>query len=55
MPEAGLITSKVRAYMESLSPTARSMLVRSLRSSQAQGDLPNDIILAAVEGLDLLE
>ncbi|MDK9697747.1 MAG: hypothetical protein OEL76_15300 [Siculibacillus sp.] len=55
MPEPGLLTSKVRAYMESLSPAARSMLVRSLRSSQAHGDLPSDIILAAVEGLDLIE
>jgi hypothetical protein len=55
MPEAGLITSKVRAYMESLSPTARSMLVRSLRSSQVDGDLPNDIILAAIEGLEPAE
>jgi hypothetical protein len=53
MPEAGLITSKVRAYMESLSPTARSMLIRSLRASQAEGDLPNEVILAAVEGLDV--
>ncbi len=53
MPEAGLITSKVRAYMESLSPTARSMLIRSLRTSQAEGDLPNEVILAAVEGLDV--
>ncbi len=55
MPDAGLVTSKVRAYMESLSPTARAMLVRSLRNSQAEGDLPNDIILAAVQGLDLVE
>ena len=55
MPEAGLITSKVRAYMESLSPTARSMLVRSLRASQVDGDLPNDIILAAIEGLEPAE
>ncbi len=55
MPEAGLVTSKVRAYMESLSPTARSMLIRSLRASQAEGDLPNEIILAAVQGLDLVE
>lgn len=55
MPAAGLITSKVRAYMESLSPTARSMLLRSLRNSQAEGDLPNEIILAAVEGLDVAD
>lgn len=55
MPEVGLVTSKVRAYMESLSPTARSMLIRSLRASQTEGDLPNDIILAAVEGLALLD
>ena len=55
MPEAGLITSKVRAYMESLSPTARAMLVRSLRASHVDGDLPNDIILAAVEGLDVVD
>ena len=55
MPETGLVTSKVRAYMESLSPTARSMLIRSLRASQTEGDLPNAIILAAVEGLDLVE
>lgn len=53
MPEPGLITSKVRAYMESLSPAARSMLIRSLRASQADGDLPNELILAAVEGLDV--
>lgn len=55
MPEPGLVTSKVRAYMESLSPAARSMLIRSLRSSQAEGDLPNEVILAAIEGLDILE
>jgi len=55
MPEVGLVTSKVRAYMESLSPTARAMLIRSLRSSQSDGDIPNDIILAAIEGLDILE
>ena len=55
MPDAGLVTSKVRAYMESLSPTARSMLIRSLRNSQAEGDLPNDLILAAVEGLAVVD
>ncbi len=55
MPAAGLITSKVRAYMESLSPTARSMLIRSLRASHAEGDLPNDLILAAIEGLDFVD
>jgi hypothetical protein len=53
MPEPGLLTSKVRAYMETLSPTARAMLLRSLRASAAQGDLPNDIILAAAEGLEV--
>lgn len=55
MPEPGLITSKVRAYMESLSPTARAMLVRSLRSASPEGDLPSEIILAAVEGLEIAE
>lgn len=54
MPEPGLITSKVRSYMESLSPTARAMLVRSLRAS-AGGDLPSELILAAVEGLEVAE
>ncbi len=53
MPDAGLLTSKVRAYMESLSPTARSMLIRSLRASHAEGDIPNEIIMAAIEGLDV--
>lgn len=55
MPETGLLTSKVRAYMASLSPTARAMLVRSLRASRTEGDVPSRIILAAVEGLDLEE
>lgn len=55
MPDPGLITSKVRLYMESLSPTARAMLVRSLRASQAAGDLPNELILAAIDGLDIAE
>jgi hypothetical protein len=55
MPESGLLTSKVRAYMETLSPTARAMLLRSLRASAAQGDLPNEVILAAVEGLAIDE
>ena len=54
MPEPGLITSKVRTYMESLSPAARAMLVRSLRASGG-ADLPSEIILAAVEGLELAE
>jgi len=53
MPEPGLISSKVRAYMESLSPTARAMLVRSLRSASSEGDVPSELILAAVEGLDV--
>ncbi len=55
MPETGLVSSKVRAYMESLSPTARAMLVRSLRNASAEGDLPNDIIMRAVEGLEIAE
>ncbi len=55
MPEPGLVTSKVRAYMESLSPAARAMLVRSLRSANAEGDLPSEIILAAVEGLEIAD
>lgn len=55
MPEPGLVTSKVRAYMESLSPTARAMLVRSLKASSSEGDLPSDIILAAVAGLAVEE
>ena len=52
MPEPGLLTSKVRSYMESLSPTARAMLVRTLRASD-RDDLPSEIILKAVEGLEL--
>lgn len=54
MPEPGLLTSKVRTYMESLSPAARAMLVRSLRAS-GHTDLPSEIILKAVEGLELAE
>lgn len=55
MAETGLVSSKVRAYMESLSPTARAMLVRSLRNASAEGDLPNDLIMKAVEGLEIAE
>ncbi len=55
MPEAGLLTSKVRAYMEQLSPAARAMLVRSLRSAPSDGDVPSDLILAAVEGLEIAD
>lgn len=55
MPEPGLVTSKVRAYMESLSPTARAMLVRSLRAAGSEGDIPSKLILAAAEGLDIGE
>jgi hypothetical protein len=54
MPEPGLLTSKVRTYMESLSPAARAMLVRSLRAA-GHADLPSEIILKAVEGLELAE
>lgn len=54
MPEAGLLTSKVRTYMESLSPTARAMLVRTLRASGSL-DLPSEIILKAAEGLELAD
>ena len=54
MPEPGLLTSKVRSYMESLSPTARAMLIRTLRAS-GRNDLPSEIILKAVEGLELGE
>ncbi|TBW40971.1 hypothetical protein EYW49_02100 [Siculibacillus lacustris] len=53
MPEPGLLTSKVRAYMESLTPMARAMLVRSLRASASHGDIPNEVILAAIEGLEI--
>lgn len=54
MPEPGLLASKVRSYMESLSPAARSMLVRTLRASGSR-DLPAEVILKAVEGLELAE
>jgi hypothetical protein len=54
MPEPGLLASKVRSYMESLSPTARSMLLRTLRASGSL-DLPSEVILKAVEGLELAE
>ncbi|MCE1235109.1 MAG: hypothetical protein LWW93_02010 [Hyphomicrobiales bacterium] len=52
MPEPGILTSKVRSYMESLSPTARAMLVRTLRAA-GHVDLPSEVILKAAEGLDL--
>jgi hypothetical protein len=54
MPNRGLVTSKVRAYMEALSPNARAMLVRAIRSSaHRDSEIPADILLAAVEGLEL--
>ena len=52
MPESGLLTSKVRSYMESLSPAARALLVRTLRAS-GRDDLSAEIILKAAEGLEL--
>lgn len=52
MPEPGLLASKVRSYMEALSPAARALLVRTLRAA-GPGDVPSEVILKAVEGLDL--
>lgn len=54
MPEPGLLASKVRSYMESLSPAARALLVRTLRAAASEG-LPSDVILKAVEGLEVAD
>lgn len=40
MPDNGLVTSKVRAYMEALSPAARSLLLRAVQTGEADGGLP---------------
>lgn len=49
-----LLTSKVRTYMEGLSPNARHMLLKAMRAAEARGELSasQGIMLAAVEGLD---
>lgn len=52
MPEPGILASKVRSYMESLSPAARALLLRTLRASASE-DLPSEVILQAVEGLEV--
>jgi len=54
MPDPGLMASKMRAYMEALSPAARTMLVRAMRSAQERGesDMPTQAIMKAVAALD---
>ncbi len=51
MPDNGLVNAKVRAYMEALSPTARSMLVRTIQSAESRGDdaIPTSVLIAAIE------
>lgn len=55
MPDQGLLSSKVRAYMEALSPQARAMVLRAARLSMERGDdgVPGDVLLRASEGLDV--
>jgi hypothetical protein len=55
MPDPGLLSAKVRAYMEALSPQARAMVLRAARLSVARGDgdVPADVLLRASEGLDV--
>ena len=38
MSDNGLVTSKVLAYMESLSPAARSLILRAMQNAGARGD-----------------
>ncbi len=51
MPDPGLLTAKMRAYMEALSPAARSMLMRAMRTAEADSDPANIIkkIFASLE------
>lgn len=57
MPDPGLLSSKVRAYMEALSPQARAMVLRAARLSLERGDdgVPGDVLIRASEGLDVDE
>lgn len=51
MPPEGLVSEKVKAYLASLSPQARAMLVRTARSSVDRGEnsIQNSVILAAAD------
>jgi hypothetical protein len=50
MPDPGLMTSKMRAYMEALSPAARTMLLRAMRGAQERGEIDpsQQVILRAI-------
>lgn len=52
MPDQGLLSSKVRAYMEALSPQARAMVLRAARLSLEHGGA-SDVLLRAAEGLEI--
>ncbi len=54
MPDQGHLSSKVRAYMEALSPAAKDMLARAMRSAQLRGgaQLSTEAMLQAVAGFD---
>ena len=54
MPDQGQLSSKVRAYMEALSPNARSMLARAMQNGQQRGEgsAPHEAILKAVAELE---
>ena len=51
MPAAGLVTSKVKAYLSALSPKAREMLLRSARHSLERGETgaQHAVVLAAMD------
>jgi hypothetical protein len=56
-PDRGHVSSKVRAYMEALSPQARAMVLRAARQSRERGELgvPGEVLLRASEGLTIDE
>lgn len=51
MPDPGLLTAKVRTYMDALSPQARAMLGRSLRASDRLEGAA-EIVLKAIDGFE---
>jgi hypothetical protein len=53
MSDNGLVTSKVLAYMESLSPAARSLILRAMQNAGARGDevLATEAVIAAIGNL----
>jgi hypothetical protein len=54
MPDPSLMSAKMRAYMEQLSPAARAMLIRAMRSADERGesDAPTQAILKAAAKFD---